>query len=1498
MQTKSRRLLSAAAGMLLALSLTWPLVASGRPSLHSARVAHVPQLTATASNRVAAWFVELQEPPAAQVYAEAVESAPLVRRGTQGLQAEADAASQSQVSRLAAAQEALAPALSRLGAKELYRLQRALNGFAVMADARQARAMRQLPGVKAVRRIDPEYPFNRTSVPFIGAPSVWESTSPIPAGVTGQGVKIAIVDTGIDYIHGMFGGTGLLADYQQGATDSSDWTTNPTSGPGRFPTAKVVGGWDFVGDAYTGASVGVPDPNPMDCLGHGTHVASIAAGYGVTAAGATYPGPYNTTAPYATTPRIGPGVAPKASLYALRVFGCGGSTFYTADAIEWAMDPNGDGSLDDHLDVINMSLGSNFGGLNDTSTAASENAARIGMVVVAAAGNAGDTYFVSSSPASSGRTIAVANISDSGVGAYLQVNSPGGVAGNYGAGTASFGPTVLDSGGVTGDVVLVDDGTGTVTDGCEPITNDVSGKIALIDRGTCTFVVKTQNAQDAGAIGVIIANNAAGDAPGLGGSSGTITIPAISVSQADGTTIKGAGSTVNATFVAGGDGINSSSSRGPRTAVPIRLKPDVAAPGTNIPSAQTGVTCTSAGQGCITPNATGYIPDNAVLTISGTSMATPHVAGTMALLRQIHPDWTSEHLKALLMNYSLHDVFKFAGGLGAQIGAGRVGAGRIDAALSAPAQVLAMNADEPGVVSVSFDGEVAGTVTRTHNVTFFNVGATAVSGTLGLVTNVDAPGVSFSLPTTNVTIPAKGSITIPVQMDADAQQMDFSADPSVDPFQGGIPRFQLTEEAAYLTFAPAPPPPDAGPKNGFVPTLRLPVYAAVRPASAMASTGPLQATSGTTGSGYIDLAGTDLCTGTCSFDFPTERISLVSSFELQGVSPKNPDLLGSDFEAGDLRYAGVQYDANDNLLVFGVSTWKSWATPAQVAFTIVVDNNADGTDDMILVNPRFSIAAGTASDLFLSAVGPYPPSSVTSNNYVNLLDPGTIDTGLFQSNVMMMAASPAELGITPGSPFKWRVVSCPGFDFGCSDPAGEPLDTMGPFTWNTGAQGLNLDNRWLDLDYDGGSLPVEWDTDNLTANGSLGALLLHHWNGEGTRDEAVLVQTDAMTPPSSADVGVTLDLSASSVFVGTTGITATLTVANAGPEDATGVTVLASVSPSDGLQYVSDDSGGSFDPDTGIWTVGSLTAGGAAAHLTVTVNALRSGLYSFAAAVADSSPIDVALANNQASASLLVRPEGGRGDFNADGWSDIVWRNTSTGQLYAWFMSGTRQVSGSFFTPATVANVWQVQGIGDLDGDGDNDLLWHNTSTGQLYAWFMDGLAQVNGNFLTPSSVATVWQIQGLADLNADNKLDILWRNTSTGQLYAWFMDGITQSSGSFLTPKTVASVWQVRGLADFNGDGRPDILWYNTSTGQLYVWFMNGVTQSSGAFLSPMAVADKTWQVNMVADFNADGQPDILWRKTTTGQLYVWFMNGVTQSSGAFLNPSAVANTWQINPK
>ncbi len=224
---------------------------------------------------------------------------------------------------------------------------------------------------------------------------------------------------------------------------------------GVFPNAKVVGGYDFVGDAYDAdpgsaayQPVAQPDPNPLDCNGHGTHVAGTSAGYGVTADGSTYTGGYDDGVP--ADLRIGPGMAPGADLYALKVFGCEGSTDVTMQAIEWAVDPNRDGNPEDHLDVVNLSLGSDYGLADDADSMAVDRAVQLGVLAVLAAGNAGDSYDIGGSPGNAPRGIGVAASND-GYGVFdgWQVTSPAGVVDGVRPGLRSVTYSDTDDAGGT-----------------------------------------------------------------------------------------------------------------------------------------------------------------------------------------------------------------------------------------------------------------------------------------------------------------------------------------------------------------------------------------------------------------------------------------------------------------------------------------------------------------------------------------------------------------------------------------------------------------------------------------------------------------------------------------------------------------------------------------------------------------------------------------------------------------------------------------------------------------------------------------------------------------------------------------------------------------------------------------------------------------------------------------------------------------------------------------
>ncbi len=294
----------------------------------------------------------------------------------------------------------------------------------------------------------------------------------------------------------------------------------------------------------------------------------------------------------------------------------------------------------------------------------------------------------------------------------------------------------------------------------------------------------------------------------------------------------------------------------------------------------------------------------------------------------------------------------------------------------------------------------------------------------------------------------------------------------------------------------------------------------------------------------------------------------------------------------------------------------------------------------------------------------------------------------------------------------------------------------------------------------------------------------------------------------------------------------------------------------------------------------------------------------------------VSISSLLTSNGVVVAPDAswtiaGTADLQGIGKADILWRG-SDGTLVDWSINGSSISSSSTLSYNGVAAKpgasWTIAGLSDFNGDGKADILWRN-SDGTLVDWSMDRSNISSSTVLTSNGAAVTpdasWTIAGLGDFNGDGRQDILWRSTS-GEVAAWFMNGSVITASSDLSANGVAArpdaSWSVAGIGDFDGDGKSDILWRNAN-GTLATWLMNGATISPGTItFNGVAVSpDASWHVVQVADFNADGRSDILWRNDS-GALAEWLMDGntISQSVTPASNgiPVAPGSTWTTQAK
>jgi len=269
-------------------------------------------------------------------------------------------------------------------------------------------------------------------------------------------------------------------------------------------------------------------------------------------------------------------------------------------------------------------------------------------------------------------------------------------------------------------------------------------------------------------------------------------------------------------------------------------------------------------------------------------------------------------------------------------------------------------------------------------------------------------------------------------------------------------------------------------------------------------------------------------------------------------------------------------------------------------------------------------------------------------------------------------------------------------------------------------------------------------------------------------------------------------------------------------------------------------------------------------------------------------------ANKVCSEEITVAPPPiASNDFNGDSHGDILWHNASNGESQVWSMTGAYRTGRATVTDGTrplfIGAPWHIVGSRDFNGDRKSDVLWHNSSTGEIQLWFMEGArlagrATVVGQDGRAIYIGPPWSIVGTSDMNGDRRSDILWHNSATGETQVWFMDGHKLAGRATVLGEDgnatfVGAPWRIAGTNDVNGDGKPDIVWHNGTSGETQLWFMNGhrlagratvVAENGGAIAVGLP-----WRIAGTNDFNQDGKADILWHNGSTGETQMWFMNG-----------------------
>ena len=917
-----------------------------------------------------------------------------------------------------------------LGGVEQARVSKALNAVIVSIDASRLSAVAQIPGVMSVRAVGRYTLDLAETVPYIGAAAAQT------AGKDGNGVRVAVLDSGVDYTHRNLGGPGTVADY---ATCYAQKDVAPSGVCANLfgPTApKVIGGFDFVGELWpTGGAPRSEDPNPIDFQGHGTHVADIIAGRSADGAHK--------------------GVAPGAMVYAVKVCSavatsCNGVALLKA--MDFALDPNGDGDISDAVDVVNMSLGSSYGQKEDDLSEASANAVRYGVVVVVSAGNSADRPYIVGSPSSTPEVISVAQTQVPNAAAIaLRINSPANIAGVY-SNTATLDWAPIGA-GFNGNVAFVGRGCNA-----DPYPASLAGQVALIDRGVCSISDKVRRASDAGATGILIGLVAAGDASTFsnGGqcpepANGTCK-PSLVITRADSNRIKdniaapvnvSVSNTVSTSLVGS---VVASSSRGPSVSYNA-IKPDIGAPGASVSAIVGTGTGTQA--------------------FGGTSGAAPMVSGAAAILVQAYPNRSPAEIKAALMNSAQTNILTNPATLpGVLAPITRIGAGevRVDRALAST--ISAWDTDgQAGSLSFGYYS-ATDSRTLTRKVTVRNYGAgtrtLSIAPSLRYADDAASGAVSVNAPA-SISVPGNGSRSFNVQLRVDASKLP--AWTMNGGSQGGNgPRLQSVEFDGYVMLSD-------GTGSISLPWHVLPQKSSdIVPSSNSVAAG-----------GSLTLANQGAAPGA------------VSVFALTGTSGRLPVSTypdaGDNYAVVDLKAVGVR--AVGTNLQFAINTFGERAHPNYPAeFDVYIDTTGDGSPDFVVYNAENGGFGATGQNVVTVVNLATGASEIAFFNSADL-----------NSANAVLTVRMSFLGITPATKINFSVYAFDNYF------TGNLTDFVENMTYTPGTPRYTAADVTVPA---GGSSPlaVQSVAGGSTASPSQSGLLLFYSDGR-RKNEA---QTIAVTP--------------------------------------------------------------------------------------------------------------------------------------------------------------------------------------------------------------------------------------------------------------------------------------------------------------------------------------------------------------------------------------------------